>query len=155
MLTVTGPSNHFGSIGHGQGGSAFSFIVKATGGPAPEHAGRVRCAPQGLTWVDNGNGTATLAGTPGVDQGGVYRLTFTAANARDATQSFMLTVNQAPAITSALGDGDPREAFTFTFTSAGYPAPSVSQRAACRGDLDQAVTGRRPCRDPDTAGPTP
>ena len=25
--------------------------------------------PQGLTWTDNGNGTATLAGTPGVGQG--------------------------------------------------------------------------------------
>ena len=36
--------------------------------------------PQGLTWIDNGNGTATLAGTPGVGQGGVYTLTFTATN---------------------------------------------------------------------------
>ena len=56
-----------------------------------------------MTFVDNGDGTATLAGTPAAGTGGTYPLTITAANGvlPDATQSFTLTVDQAPAITSA------------------------------------------------------
>ena len=59
--------------------------------------------PTGVTFVDNGDGTATLAGTPAAGTGGTYPLTITAANGvlPDATQSFTLTVDQAPAITSA------------------------------------------------------
>ena len=60
--------------------------------------------PTGVTFVDNGDGTATLAGTPAAGTGGTYPLTITAANGvvPDATQSFTLTVaTQAPAITSA------------------------------------------------------
>ena len=61
--------------------------------------------PTGVTFVDNGDGTATLAGTPAAGTGGTYPLTITAANGvtPDATQSFTLTVAaaQAPAITSA------------------------------------------------------
>ena len=69
-------------------GSAFNFTVRATGAPTPTltESGTL---PQGLTWVDNGNGTATLAGTPGVGQGGVYQLTITATNSLGtATQTF-------------------------------------------------------------------
>ena len=36
--------------------------------------------PTGVTFVDNGNGTATLAGTPAAGTGGTYPLTITAAN---------------------------------------------------------------------------
>ena len=64
---------------------------------------RDRGAAHGVTFVDNGDGTATLAGTPAAGTGGTYALTITAANGvlPDATQSFTLTVDQAPAITSA------------------------------------------------------
>ena len=56
-----------------------------------------------MTFVDNGDGTGTLSGTPAAGTGGVYALTFTAANGvlPNATQAFTLTVNEAPAITSA------------------------------------------------------
>jgi PKD repeat protein len=88
-----------------------------------------------VTWVDNGNGTATLAGTPGVDQGGVYKLTITATNSGGtATQAFTLTVDQAPAITSAATaaatHGKP---YAFTFTSIGYPAASVTHTGTVAG----------------------
>ena len=45
--------------------------------------------------MDNGDGTATLAGTPAAGTGGLYALTITATNGvvPDATQSFTLTVN--------------------------------------------------------------
>ena len=72
-------------------GSAFNFTAQAYGTPTMTESGAL---PQGLTWVDNGNGTATLAGTPSVGQGGVYHLTFTAANAfGTTTQAFTLTVD--------------------------------------------------------------
>ena len=115
-------------------GSAFNFTVKATGAPAPTMA-ESGPLPQGLTWVDNGNGTATLAGTPGVGQGGVYHLTFTATNVGGtATQSFTLTVNQAPAITSASSaTATHGKAFTFTFTASGYPLANVTHTGTVRG----------------------
>jgi hypothetical protein len=51
--------------------------------------------PSGVTFVDNGNGTATLAGTAADGTAGTYPITITAFNdvAPDATQAFTLTVN--------------------------------------------------------------
>src|SRR5207245_7207467 len=72
-------------------GSGFNFTVRAKGFPAPTLT-ETGAIPQGLTWTDNGDGTATLAGAPGVAQGGVYKLTFTAASViGTATKSFTLT----------------------------------------------------------------
>ena len=115
-------------------GSAFNFTVKATGAPTPTMT-ESGALPQGLAWTDNGNGTATLAGTPGVDQGGVYKLTFMATNSGGtATQSFTLTVDQAPAIISAsTATATTGTAFTFTFTSTGYPLPSVTHSGTVKG----------------------
>ena len=54
--------------------------------------------PSGVTFSDNGDGTATLAGTPAAGTGGSYPITITATNgvSPDATQSFTLTVDEAP-----------------------------------------------------------
>jgi len=70
--------------------------------------------PAGITLVDNGNGTATLSGTPAAGTAGTYPLTVTASSgvSPNADQSFTLSVNQAPAITSA-------NATTFTVGTAG------------------------------------
>ena len=56
-----------------------------------------------MTFTDNGDGTATLAGTPAAGTGGSYPVTITAANGvrPDATRSFTLTVDEAPRVTSA------------------------------------------------------
>ena len=47
-----------------------------------------------MTFTDNGDGTATLAGTPAPGTAGTYELTFTATNAAGSTapQSFTLLV---------------------------------------------------------------
>jgi hypothetical protein len=53
---------------------------------------------EGLAFTDNGDGTATLAGTPEQDSAGTYELVILAGNALGiATQDFTLTVNAAPA----------------------------------------------------------
>ncbi|HMF93676.1 MAG TPA: FG-GAP-like repeat-containing protein, partial [Vicinamibacterales bacterium] len=64
--------------------------------------------PTGVSFVDNGNGTATLSGTPAAGTHGVYPITFTASNGhKTAIQNFTLTVSPpsggAPTITSANG----------------------------------------------------
>lgn len=53
--------------------------------------------PTGVTFTDNGDGTATLAGTPGITAGGTFPITITASNGirPDASQSFTLTVSPA------------------------------------------------------------
>src|SRR5204863_3080524 len=76
-------------------GSSATFTVTATGTPTPSLT-KGGALPSGVTFVNNGNGTATLSGAPAAGTGGTYALTVTASNAvsPDATQSFVLTVNQ-------------------------------------------------------------
>jgi hypothetical protein len=135
VLTVTGgPAITTAASAAATVGSAFNFTVKATGAPAPAltEAGAL---PQGLTWVDNGNGTATLAGTAGVGQGGVYSLTISAANSfSTVTQKFTFTVDQAPSIISAAtATATHGKTFTFTFSGIGYPAPNVTHTGSVSG----------------------
>jgi len=115
-------------------GSAFNFTVKTSGSPTPAMS-ETGALPSGITFTDNGNGTATLAGTPGLDQGGVYKVTFTAANTfGSVTQSFTLSVDQAPAITSASSASATHgKTFSFTFTATGYPLPTVTHTGTVRG----------------------
>ena len=106
-------------------GTSNSFIVTATGSPAPtlSESGTL---PSGVTFDAS---TGVLSGTPGTGTGGVYPITFTASNgiSPDATQSFTLTVDQAPAITSAnsatfiIGATG-----SFTVLATGYPQPNLS-----------------------------
>jgi hypothetical protein len=54
-----------------------------------------------MTFTDNGDGTATLAGTPAAGTAGTYQLTLTANNgfSPDAVQDFTLTVLAVPHVT--------------------------------------------------------
>jgi hypothetical protein len=75
-------------------GTAGSFTVTTTGTPTVSLT-ETGALPSGVTFVNNGNGTATLSGTPAAGSGGTYTLTFTASNGvgTPANQSFTLTVN--------------------------------------------------------------
>ena len=80
--------------------------------------------PSGVNFTDNGDGTATLSGTPAAGTGGTYQFTITAANGNlpNATQSFTLTVGQAPSITSGSSTTfTTGTAGSFTVTSTGFP----------------------------------
>ena len=135
VLTVqAGPTITSAATATATDGSAFNFTVKTSGSPAPAMS-ETGALPSGVTFTDNGNGTATLAGTPGLSQGGVYKVTFTATNTYGSvTQSFTLTVDQAPAITSASSasatHGKP---YSFTFTGTGYPLPTVTHTGTAKG----------------------
>ena len=111
--------------------------MTTTGYPAPS-LGETGTLPTGVTFVNNGNGTATIAGTPAAATGGVYPITITAVNGTGTTtQSFSLTVDQAPAVTSAASTSfSENTAGTFTVTTTGYPAASLSET----GTLPAGVT---------------
>jgi hypothetical protein len=128
---ITSAAGHAFSVGQ-----AGSFTITTTGLPvaAVTAAGRL---PQGISFTDNGNGTATLSGTPAAGTAGAYELTITAANGTspDAVQSFLLTLSDAPRITSVTSatffvGGGLQGRGAFTVTAYGYPAASLTESGA-------------------------
>ena len=117
--------------------SGGSFTVTSTGTPTPSLA-ESGALPNGVSFVDNGDGTGTLSGTPAAGSGGSYPITITASNGvgSPASQSFTLTVDQAPAVTS--GDATTFLVGTrgsFTPTATGYPAPSITESGPLPGGV--------------------
>jgi hypothetical protein len=118
-------------------GQPSAFTVRTAGDPTPSIK-ETAFLPDGITFVDNGNGTATLSGTPSpLDGTGHYNLIFTAFNGAspDANQFFTLTLD------GAAGAGSLRPKFTsktksftfhtgqagaFTITTSGTPTPTLS-----------------------------
>ncbi|MFI6056233.1 putative Ig domain-containing protein [Streptomyces violascens] len=109
-------------------GTAFSATVTTTGTPAPALT-ETGTLPPGLTFKDNGDGTATLAGTPAAGSGGSYPLTINAANsAGKATGQLTITVNQPPAFTSkSSAVAALLTPFTFKVTTTGSPAATLTE----------------------------
>jgi large repetitive protein len=112
-------------------GTAGSFTPTATGTPTPSIT-ESGALPSGVSFTGG-----ALTGTPTVT--GSFPITFTAANGigSNATQSFTLTVNSAPAFTSATStaftDGS---AGTFTPAATGSPTPTITES----GTLPSGVT---------------
>jgi PKD repeat protein len=115
-------------------GAPMHLAITATGNP-PSALTRTGILPAGLSFTDNGNGTAAITGTPGA---GSYQLTITAANpAGTARRAFTLTITQPPAITSAdTAAASTGAAFTFHITATGFPAPKITET----GRLPRGVT---------------
>ncbi|MFZ3266792.1 MAG: protease pro-enzyme activation domain-containing protein, partial [Terriglobales bacterium] len=111
-------------------GTAGSFTVGTAGIPVPSIS-ETGALPAGVTFVDNGNGSGTLSGTP--TAGGVFNISFTAQNGigSPVTQAFTLTVNQPPAITSANNTTfTVGAAGSFTVSTTGIPVASISETGA-------------------------
>lgn len=120
-------------------GVAGTFTVMTSGSPTPALTETPPLVPTGVTFVDNGNGTATLSGTPAAGTGGTYPITITANNGVDlpAVQTFTLNINQNPAITSAnMATFNELVMGSFTVTSAGNPLPTLTEV----GNLPNGVT---------------
>ncbi len=85
--------------------------------------------PSGLAWLDNGDGTATLSGTPAAGTGGTYPVAVGATNALGSapSQSVDVVVSQLPALTSAAAATLTRgQSGSVSLTASGYPRPSFS-----------------------------
>ncbi|MGO9972377.1 MAG: putative Ig domain-containing protein [Solirubrobacteraceae bacterium] len=99
----TAPSITRGSSTIFTTGQAGKFTVTTTGTPTAALSDGGATLPTGVTFLANGNGTATLSGTPASGTAGSYPFTITASNgvSPNATQSFTLTVRApAPAATT-------------------------------------------------------
>ena len=143
-------------------GSAGTFTVTSTGNPT-DALSETGSLPSGVTFVDNGDGTGTLSGTPATGTGGSYPITFGAANGvgSPASQSFVLTVDEASTITSG-GTANFAETIhsNFTVTTAGNPTAAVSETGALpsgvtftdNGDGTASLAGTP---DPGTVGTYP
>ena len=99
--------------------------------------------PSGLSFADNGDGTAKISGTPAANALGVHTLTVKAANdVGGATQSFRLTVGTPPSFTSV-----PALVFTeglsstFTIRATGDPTPTLNIHAANDVVICDLITG--------------
>ena len=105
-----------------------TFTITTTGYPLPTLS-MTGGLPIGVTFSDNGDGTATLSGMPTVGQGNVYPLTITARNGilPEDLQTFTLTLNEAPAFTSGIivsfVTGNPG---SFLITTRGYPITGIT-----------------------------
>jgi hypothetical protein len=118
-------------------GKAGTFKVTTTGFPTATMS-ETGPLPEGLNLIDNGNGTATLSGTPVAGIGGTYSLSMRAANAVDVTsQVFTLVINQAPSVTSATTKTvNVGQAMSFGVATTGFPTPTLTQT----GTLPAGVT---------------
>ena len=128
-------------------GQPSAFTVMTAGDPTPSIK-ETAFLPDGINFVDNGDGTATLSGTPkSLDATGHYNLIITASNGAspDANQFFTLTLD------GATGAGSQRPKFTskinsftfhtgqadaFTITATGSPTPVLSVVGILPGGLN-------------------
>ncbi|MGH3656428.1 MAG: beta strand repeat-containing protein, partial [Micromonosporaceae bacterium] len=122
-----------------------TFTITTTGVPPVTAIVRGGAAlPAGVTYVDNGDGTATLSGTPGAGTGGVYAMTFTINNGvgGNVVQNFTLTVAEPALITSAASTtftaGTPG---TFTVTTSGEPEPAITVTGTLPGGVTLVDNG--------------
>jgi len=107
-------------------GRPSSFTVRTIGFSTTPRLSASGFLPPGMTFVDNKDGTATIAGKPTEGAQGVAHLTATAGDVV-RTQDLHITVESQPTFTSP--DHAEFEAGTpasFTVTATGFPTPRIS-----------------------------
>lgn len=120
-----------------QAGAAGSFTVTTSGSPTAKLT-EIGALPAGLTFKDNGNGTATISGMAPT-RAGTYPIVITARNGVSAPtqQTFLLYVGTAPVITSAASaQFVVGTAGTFTVASRSYPPSTLT----VSGNLPSGLT---------------
>jgi DNA-binding beta-propeller fold protein YncE len=123
-------------------GTVFGFTVTTDGYPVPRIS-QTGTLPPGVHFAGNGDGTATISGTPARTALGPYTVTLTTANKTGkATQSFTLTVWKAPAIAKIPATtatiGTPTD---LPITSAGYDTPVLTESGTLPSGLSFTSTG--------------
>ena len=134
-VTGTPPQITSGNSAMFTAGSPGSFSVTTTGTPTPTLS-ESGALPSGVTFVDNGNGTATLAGT--TTKAGIYAIVITAQNglSPNAVQNFTLTVNAAPLASITLS---PSSQTITAGGNAAFTAEGFDQFGNSRGDVTGAT----------------
>lgn len=81
-------------------GFAGTFNITAVGNPSTMTISLSGILPSGVTFNDNGDGTATLSGTPALGSNGTYPLIFTANNGTppNGIQNFTFSVRTGPVV---------------------------------------------------------
>ncbi|HXY36399.1 MAG TPA: putative Ig domain-containing protein, partial [Planctomycetaceae bacterium] len=144
-LTVTGSSSA-AKITSGKDatftiGESGDFNVTVNGSPTPILTMN-GTLPAGLTF---NAATGLVSGTPAAGTAGKYTITFTATNGvgTPASQTFTLTIDQLPAITSPnTATFIVGKSGTFTVTATGFPAPTFLESGTLpRGLKFNTTTG--------------
>jgi hypothetical protein len=106
-------------------GRSASFVVTTTGFPSPPALSETGKLPSGVTFTDNGNGTAILGGTAGADSSGTYPITIMAsANpSPGAVQDFTLNVVPLAILTSTLPMGTVKKHYSAPLKAVGGNPP--------------------------------
>ena len=120
-----------------QAGSAGTFTVSTDSMPTatPTESGAL---PAGVTFTDNGDGTATIAGTA-PSATGTFPIIITAKNGESPAvrQKFTLYVGSEPAFTSSSSAVfTVGSAGSFTVATSGFPQPAITES----GTLPTGVT---------------
>jgi YVTN family beta-propeller protein len=123
-------------------GAPVNFTVTTNGYPVPSIS-ETGTMPPGVHFAGNGDGTATISGTPAGTALGPYTVTLTAKNkAGTATQSFTMTIWKAPVITkiptTTATIGTPMH---LTITATGYPTPVLTEAGTLPSGLKFTSTG--------------
>jgi hypothetical protein len=133
-----------------------SFTITATGTPTPVLSESGALAP-GLAFKANGNGTATIAGTPPVGTRGTYRVAITASNGTGnaAVQDLGITVAPSATVTSVAASANPATVGQdVTYTAKVSPVPDGgtvrfyadgAPIAACSAVPVSTTTGEATC----------
>ena len=124
--TITSPQ-----IDHINARAPINFTVTTTGNPTPSitESGTI---PPGISFTDNGDGTATFSGQASTTNTGYYFMTLTATNsAGSASQEFVMTVDNLDAAPTFLNTNSLTETygtpFSFTVDTTGVPIPNISR----------------------------
>ena len=117
--------------------TALNIPLTAVGYPVPVLT-KLGPHPAGVGFTDHRDGTGAISGTPFRGSGGRYLITvFAESTSGTATRCFVLTIDEAPAITSASSTTVATGyVFSFTVTATGYPAPQITES----GSLPKGVT---------------
>ena len=109
-------------------GVSGNFDITTAATPAVTSITRVGVLPAGVGFLDNGDGTARLSGTPQALTAGEYPVTFVATGpGGTTTQSFTLKVQEAASVTSAASATFTTGTLgTFTVTTRGVPTPALT-----------------------------
>src|SRR5271166_1248882 len=110
-----------------------SFTVTTTG-DSPISLVESGALPTGVTFVDNGDDTATLSGTPAFTTAGTYPIQITATDAatNQTEQDFTLTVLAGPPVITSAGAATYTVGTlgSFTVTTVGDPPISLGEAGA-------------------------